>query len=108
MEYRHVVQLSLGSKVTMLIAGVLLVAAGYTYWVPLSVPNSSGGPFACQSAAHPPTDPLPKSICGEINTAYRYRAVALLVAAVVTGGGGLLLFGATRRRETRPVSRPAI
>ncbi|MGZ4615623.1 MAG: hypothetical protein ACXV4A_08685, partial [Actinomycetes bacterium] len=54
-----------------------------------------------------PTDSLPKSVCGNINTAYRYRAEALLAAAILIGGGGYLLFGAQRRRETRPIDRSA-
>lgn len=100
-EYRTVVRLSIGSRVTLLIASVFVVAAAYMFWVPLSVPNATGGPFGCQSAANPPADPFPKSVCGGINKEYRYRATALLASAILVGGGGYLFFGAERRRETR-------
>lgn len=101
-ESRTVVQFSVGTRITTLIAALFLVAAGYMYLVPLNVPSTTGGPFGCQSAKNPPKDGFPKSICGNINKVYLYRAEALLVAALLVGGGGLLLFG-VRRTETRPV-----
>lgn len=108
-QQRTVVRLSVGFRVTLLIASVFVVAAAYMYWVPLSVPSSQGGPFGCASAASPPTDPFPKAICGGINKEYRYRTWALLASALLVGGGGYLFFGAERRKETRPVdpSKPA-
>jgi hypothetical protein len=104
-EHRTVVDLSLGSRVTLLLAVLFLIAAGYTYWVPLSVPSSTGAAFGCGSAANAPTGAFQKGVCGDISTVSLYQAVALLLAALVLGGGGLLLFGASRRTQTRRLSR---
>jgi hypothetical protein len=99
------VTLSLGSKIALLIAIVLVIAAAYMYWVPLTVPNSTGAPFGCQTAANPPTDAFPKNYCGSINTTYRYRALALMACAVVIAAGGFFMLGEPRV-ETRDARRP--
>ena len=66
-ETRTVTSPATGSKVCLIIAAVLLVAAGYFYWVPVSRITSTGAAFGCRSAANPPTDIFPKVTCGTIN-----------------------------------------
>lgn len=101
-EVRRTVTFSPGARVAVLVAALLLIAAVYAFWVPLTVPNPAGAPFRCSTAAQPPTDAFAKAFCGTINTQYRYRALALLASALVVGVGGFFLFG-----ERRTVTRPA-
>jgi hypothetical protein len=100
-QFRTVVTLTLAARIAVLVAVLLLIAAAYMYWVPLTVPNPTGAPFRCRTAANPPSDAFAQAFCGTINTTYRYRALALLVGALVVGVGGLWLLGERRvvRRE---------
>ena len=55
---RTVVTLSVGARVGMTIALVLLVGAGYLLWSPIQLYPSDGFPIMCGSGAQNPADTL--------------------------------------------------
>lgn len=101
-ESRVVTVLSTGTKICLIIAALLALAAAYVYLVPINLVASDGKLFGCGSAANPPTDPFPSSICGTGPTVYAYRAYALLAAAAVVAAAGYAFFG-THRTSQRAV-----
>lgn len=100
-ETRTVLTPRTGTKVSLIVALVLLAVAIYWYFVPLYILSGTGQPFMCGSAQSPPTDAFPKNICGDIPTVYKLRALLTLAAALIVGVLGALLFGFDRRTEAR-------
>ncbi|BDZ58211.1 hypothetical protein [Barrientosiimonas endolithica] len=100
-ETRTVLTPRTGTKVSLIVALVLVAVAVYWYFVPLYILSGTGQPFMCGSAQNPPTDNFPKNICGDIPTVYKLRALATLAAALIVGVLGALLFGFDRRTEAR-------
>lgn len=98
-ESRVVTVLSTGTKICLIVAGLLALAAAYFYLVPINLVASDGKLFGCGSAANPPSDPFPSSICGSGPTVYAYRAYFLLAGAAVVAGGGYAFFGTHRTRQ---------
>lgn len=100
---RTVHVLSTGARICLMIAGLLLVLAGYVFFsgIQRTIPGGNGFPFLCGSAASPPTEDFPKSACGYENQNRQYEAAAYVVSALIIGGGGLLTFGSSSRQELR-------
>lgn len=102
---------STGAQLCVLIAVVVLVAAGYYLLTPVQVSSQNGRPFDCGTVMSGPSTQFAKGICGRANDVAGYRAAALGLAALVIGVGGFLVFGFGRRedlpaRPARP-SQPA-
>ncbi|MET0930131.1 MAG: hypothetical protein ABWX74_11465 [Aeromicrobium sp.] len=93
---RSTIRLRLGSRISVLVALLLLVAAAYFYWTPLSAPTANGPMFDCQSAFDPPSADFNQNACSNINEIYQFRAGAALAAALILALVGTLLFGVTR------------
>jgi hypothetical protein len=93
---RTVAVLSTGARVSVLLGLLLLIGAAYLFWSPLEKPTKDGVPFGCRTAASPPTEQFPKSVCGKLNDRRRLQAEAVLMSALVVGVGGVLAFGTTR------------
>ena len=96
---RTVVSLSRGARACLLAAVLLLLAATYRFLAPIDIPTREGPMFRCGSAASPPTEEFPRSVCGRIATDRLMQAAFLAGGAVVLGAGGFVVFGATRRTE---------
>ncbi|HZB49303.1 MAG TPA: hypothetical protein VE547_09435 [Mycobacteriales bacterium] len=105
---RTVVSLSRGSRACLLAALLVLLAATYRFLAPIDIPTPEGPMFRCGTAASPPTEAFPRSVCGRIATDRLMQAGFLAGGAIVLGLGGLVVFGATRRTEeaTAPERRP--
>ncbi len=96
----------LGARITLLIAALMLVAAGYYLFSPVRVVATDGGSWDCGTALSAPQDAFGKGLCGRQNDIFKARALALGFAAVVTAVGGFMIFGSDRRVEARPRRRP--
>lgn len=92
-----------GSKISILLGLVLLVAAVYTAVVPLSVASQTGVQFGCGTALSPNMSSFGKGYCSAVDQEARYRAIALLIAALLVAGVGSTLFGFDKRSRTRIV-----
>lgn len=105
---RTVVSLSRGARACLLVAVLVLLAAAYRFFAPIDIPTREGPMFRCGTAASPPTEEFPRSVCGRIATDRLLQASFLTGGAVVLGLGGLVVFGASRRVEeaVRPDGRP--
>ncbi len=97
-------RLPTGSKVSLLLALVLLVVAIYLLIVPIAMPTSQGV-FGCGSALQPPTDQFAAGICQDVPQVNQLRSATMAVLALIVGAGGLVLFGAGRGAE-RPAADP--
>jgi hypothetical protein len=89
------------TRIGLIVAAVLLVAAAYFYWVPVNLATQQGAAFGCGSAANPPADQFQKSVCLNTTDIYKYRAMAFAAAAILVGGLSYIFFGADK--ETRVV-----
>jgi hypothetical protein len=99
--HRSVVVVSTGARICVLIALLMVVLAGYLFWSPLEKPTKQGIPFGCSTAASPPSDQFPKTVCGKLNERRRMQAGFLVLGAVVVGVGGVIAFGTARTVERR-------
>jgi hypothetical protein len=114
-----------GTRVCLLIAGLLVIAALYLLVLPLERVASQGPPFDCGTALAPAAGDFARGVCGDLNQRQRLQGGALLLAAAALAGGGRLAFGpAVRRRRSdedlsppypggapewsRPAGRPAL
>ena len=93
---------SVGTRVCLLVAGLLLIAAGYLLLAPLERVASAGPPFDCGTALAPAGGDFARAVCGDLNQRQRLQAGALLLMAVTLAGGGRLAFGPVRRRRPGP------
>ena len=84
---------SLGARISLLIAVLLLVPAAYLLVAPLERPSDQGAPFGCGTAISPPHTQFARSVCGDLNRRNALRSGAFGVAAVLLAGGGVVLFG---------------
>ncbi len=92
-EPRAVLSLSLGARISLVVAVLLLIVAAYLFWGPITHDVPNGFPAKCGSAAKPPHDTLGKAVCGSANDIRLAQSLAVLAAAVVVAVGGLLSFG---------------
>ena len=97
---RTVMSLSIGARVGVVLALVLLVGAGYLLWSPIQLYPPEGFPIKCGSAAVPPDNELGTAACGSINVIRQWQAGGLAAAAVLVGAGSIYAFGVRRRRES--------
>jgi hypothetical protein len=91
---------TLGSKLSVLAALLLLVVAVYFLLSPAQVRAKGGPTFDCGTAVSGPTTLFAKGICGSANDARRAKAYAGGAAALLVGVGGVVCFGFQSRRET--------
>jgi hypothetical protein len=96
---RSILVVSTGARICILLGLLLLVVSGYLFWSPLEKPTKEGIPFGCSSAANPPTEQFPKTVCGKINQRRQMQAGSFLIAAIIVGAGGVLTFGSSRTEE---------
>jgi len=94
---REVLVLSTASRVGLLLAALVLVAAGVVWWLPVERLVPPAPPVPCGSAASPVTAQPAAGICGALAQRDRVIAAGLLVAAAVLAVGSPLVFGADRR-----------
>ena len=80
--------LSLGARISLLVAVLLLVPAAYLLVAPLERPTSQGPPFGCGTAVSPPHTQFARSVCGDMNRRNLLRSGTLGVAAVLFGTPG--------------------
>jgi hypothetical protein len=115
--------LSVGTRVCLLIAGLLVIAAGYLLIAPLERVGSQGPPFDCGTALAPASGDFARGVCGDLNQRRLLQGGTVLLVAIALAGGGRLAFGPPRRRRrpdwespeprsgpewARPPSRPAL
>jgi hypothetical protein len=106
-DVRSVIVISVGARICIMLALLLVVLAAYLFWSPLEKPTKEGIPFGCSTAANPPTEQFPRTVCGQTNKRRQLQAASVLIAAVIVGVGGVLTFGASRRLEQmRPQRAP--
>jgi hypothetical protein len=91
---------TLGSKLSVLVALLLLVLAVYFLLSPAQVRAKGGRTFDCGSAVSGPATSFAEGICGSANEARRAKAYASGAAALLVGVGGVVCFGFKSRRET--------
>jgi hypothetical protein len=91
--------LSVGTRICLLVAGLLVIAAGYLLLAPLERASASGPPFDCGTALAPAGGDFPRSICGDLNQRRQLQTGAVLLGALVLAGGGRVAFGPVRRRR---------
>ena len=84
---RTVLSLSTGARVGLVLALVLLVAAGYLLWSPIQLYPPEGFPIKCGSGAVPPDNDLGTAACGSVNVIRQWQAGGLAAAAVLVGAG---------------------
>lgn len=95
--------LRVGTKVCILLALAALAAAVYFYFVPVTLRTQTGGVFVCGSAASPPTEDFPRSVCQNLTDVYLYRSYLFVAVALVVGVLGAVMFGVDRTQvERRP------
>jgi hypothetical protein len=99
---------TLGSKLSVLVALLLLVLAVYFLLSPAQVRAKGGRTFDCGTAVSGPATSFAEGICGSANEARRAKAYAGGAAALLVGVGGVVCFGFQSRRETAsvPASEP--
>jgi hypothetical protein len=96
-----------GTRVCLLVAGLLVIAAGYLLVMPLERVGSQGPPFDCGTALAPAAGDFARGVCGDLNQRQRLQGGAILLAAIALAGGGRLAFGpAWRRRRTEEAGWP--
>lgn len=98
-ETRTVMSLSVGARVGMTVALLVLVGAGYLLWSPIQLYPAEGFPIMCGTAATPPDDQLGSVACGKVNVIRQWQAGSLALAAVLVALGSVYAFGVHRRRE---------
>ncbi|MBK6887724.1 MAG: hypothetical protein IPH03_15630 [Tetrasphaera sp.] len=91
-------RLSTGAKICTILAVLLVILAGYLYFVPINI-QAQQGVFGCGSASAPPTEAFAKGVCQDLATINRIRALVALLSALVLVGLGFMLFGSGRRPE---------
>ena len=91
---------TLGSKLSVLAALLLLVLAVYFLLSPAQVRAKGGRAFDCGTAVSGPATSFAEGICGGANEARRAKAYAGGAAALLVGVGGVVCFGFQSRRET--------
>jgi hypothetical protein len=91
---------TLGSKLSILAALLLLVLAVYFLLSPAQVRARGGRAFDCGTAVSGPATSFAEGICGGANEARRAKAYAGGAAALLVGVGGVVCFGFQSRRET--------
>lgn len=96
---RTVMSLSVGARLGVMLALVLLVGAGYLMWSPIQLYPADGFPIMCGSGAAPPGDELGSAACGSVNVIRQWQAGTMAAAAVVVAAGSIYTFGVRRRRE---------
>lgn len=94
--------LSRGARACLLAAVLVLLVAAYRFLAPIDIPTREGPMFRCGTAASPPAEEFPRSVCGRLATDRLMQAAFLAGGAVVLGLGGLVVFGAARRTEEIP------
>lgn len=95
--------LSVGTRVCLLVAGLLVIAAGYLLVSPLERASASGPPFDCGTALAPAGGDFARSVCGDLNQRRQLQTGAVLLGALVLAGGGRVAFGPVRRRRRSEV-----
>jgi hypothetical protein len=95
---------TLGSKLSVLAALLLLVLAVYFLLSPAQVQARGGRNFDCGSAISGPATAFAEGICGSANDVQRAKAYASGAAALLVGVGGVVCFGFQSRRETATVA----
>ncbi|HTY73694.1 MAG TPA: hypothetical protein VMI11_14945 [Actinomycetes bacterium] len=98
-ETRTVTTLSRGARGSVVVALLLLLAAGFVLVVPIERPTLSGAPFRCGTAAQPAAGSFAASVCSGLVRQRQLQAAGLGLAALVVVAGGLWTFGTTRRTE---------
>ncbi|AKU16773.1 hypothetical protein [Luteipulveratus mongoliensis] len=106
LETRTIISPRLGTRITTVVALVLLAGAVYWFFTPITLTGSSGAQFGCGSAKSPPSDAFPKNVCGDLPKVHEFRSVAFLVAGILIGLLGAVMFGFERRTQTR-AARPS-
>jgi hypothetical protein len=91
---------TLGSKLSVLVALLLLVMAVYFLLSPAQVRAKGGRAFDCGTAISGPATSFAEGICGSANEARRAKAYAGGAAALLVGVGGVVCFGFQSRRDT--------
>jgi hypothetical protein len=91
---------TLGSKLSVLAALLILVLAVYFLLSPAQVHAKGGRAFDCGTAVSGPDTSFAEGICGSANEARRAMAYASGAAALLVGVGGVVCFGFQSRRET--------
>ena len=89
----------MGTRVCLLVAGLLVIAAGYLLVSPLERASSQGPPFDCGTAASPAGGDFARAVCGDLNQRRQLQVVAVALAALTLAGGGRVAFGPLRRRR---------
>lgn len=93
------VTLSVGARVGLTLAALLVVAAGYLLWSPIQLYPADGFPIMCGSGARLPADDLGTAACGQVNQIRQWQAGSLVVGAVVLAVGSIYAFGVRRRTD---------
>jgi len=96
-ETRTIVTLSVGARVGMVLALLLLIVAAYLFWSPIQLYPSATFPVKCGTAASPPGDNLGQAACGDVNMIRQWQAAGFVGAAIVLAVGCVLAFGVHRR-----------
>jgi hypothetical protein len=97
--------LSVGTRVCLLVAGLLVIVAGYLLVTPLERVGSEGPPFDCGTALAPAGGDFARGVCGDLNQRRLLQGGTVLLLAIGLAGGGRLAFGPPRRRR-RPDWEP--
>lgn len=91
---------SLGAKLAVTVAVLLVVLAGYLFYSPIQYHGSTDIPVRCGSAASPVKSRFIQGYCGDLNSIRRDQAIGVLIAALVVAAGGIIAFGVSRRPVT--------
>jgi hypothetical protein len=107
----HGRDLSLGTRICLLVAGLLVIVAGYLLLSPLERLGTDGPPFDCGTALAPAAGDFARGVCGDLNQRRLLQGLTVLLVAIALGGGGRLAFGPPRRLrrpdwEPPPESEP--
>lgn len=89
----------MGTRVCLLVAGLLLIAAGYLLVSPLERASSQGPPFDCGTALAPADGDFARAVCGDLNGRRLLQGGAVALGALALAGGGRTAFGPVRRRR---------
>ena len=95
----------MGTRVCLLVAGLLVIAAGYLLVSPLERLGSQGPPFDCGTALAPASGDFARGVCGDLNQRRLLQGGTVFLVAIALAGGGRLAFGPPRRRR-RPDWEP--
>ncbi|MFL6127595.1 MAG: hypothetical protein ACJ73E_00835 [Mycobacteriales bacterium] len=91
--------LSVGTRICLLAAGLLVAAALYLLITPLERLSSQGPPFDCGTALAPAGGNFARGVCGDLNQRRLLQGGTVLLMAVLLAGGGRFAFGPLRRRR---------